>query len=78
MHQLRFDTADQALDHESTLQRVTPELADEPVVAQAVDRWVNAAFEGFRAQGFEPTKAVATTAEPLDGREASVRNTPPG
>ena len=55
---------------------MTPALADDPTVAQAVDRWVNAAFDGFRAQGFEPTKAVATTTEPLDGRESSVRNGP--
>ncbi|MEA2932117.1 MAG: hypothetical protein QOI56_902 [Actinomycetota bacterium] len=76
VHRLQFDTSTKHLDHESTLQRVTPELADEPVVAQAVDRWVNAAFDGFRAQGFEPTKEIATTTEPLDGREASVRNVP--
>ncbi len=74
VHRLRFDTSSKRLDHESTLQRITPELADEPTVAQAVDRWVTAAFDGFRAQGFEPTKEVATTSEPLDGREASVRN----
>jgi len=75
IHRLRYDTANKRLEHESTLQRVTAELADDPVVGQAVDRWVEAAFDGFRAQGFEPTKAVATTSEPLDGREASVRNT---
>jgi 5'-nucleotidase len=75
VHQLRYDTATKQLDHESTLQRVTPALADDPTVAQAVDRWVNAAFDGFRAQGFEPTKAVATVTEALDGRESSVRNT---
>ena len=76
VHRLRYDTATKTLDHESTLERVTPALADDPTVAQAVDRWVNAAFDGFRAQGFEPTKAVATTTEPLDGRESSVRNSP--
>ena len=74
VHRLRFDTANKHLDHESTLQRITPELADDSNVAQAVDRWVNAAFDGFRAQGFEPTQEVATATEPLDGREASVRN----
>jgi len=76
VHRFRYDTATKQLDHESTLQRVTPALADDPTVGQAVDRWVNAAFEGFRSQGFEPTKVVATTSEPLDGRESSVRNVP--
>ena len=76
IHRFRFDTSTKVLDHDSTLQRVTPALADDPVVGQAVDRWVKAAFDGFRAQGFEPTRPVATTAEPLDGRESSVRNRP--
>ena len=76
VHRLRYDTSSKTLDHEATLERVTPALADEPTVAQAVQRWVTAAFDGFRAQGFEPTKVIATTTEPLDGREASVRNMP--
>jgi 5'-nucleotidase/UDP-sugar diphosphatase len=76
VHQLRYDTGTKNLERESTLERVTPELADEPTVAQAVERWVNAAFDGFRAQGFEPMNTVATTSEPLDGRESSVRNFP--
>jgi 5'-nucleotidase len=78
VHRLRYDTSTRELDHDSTLERVTPALADDPTVGAAVERWVNAAFDGFRAQGFEPTKVVATTTEPLDGREASVRNTPTG
>ncbi len=76
VHRLRYDTSTKKLDHEPTLEGITPALADEPTVAQAMDRWVNAAFEGFRAQGFEPTMVIATTSEPLDGREASVRNRP--
>jgi 5'-nucleotidase len=76
VHELRYDTSTKRLERTSTLQRVTAGLADDPTVAQAVDRWVNAAFEGFRAQGFEPTKKVAATTEPLDGRESSVRNFP--
>ncbi len=76
VHRLRYDTATKQLDHQSTLERVTPALTDDPVVGEAVDRWVKAAFEGFRSQGFEPTQVVATTTEPLDGKEASVRNMP--
>ncbi len=76
IHRLRFDTSSNVLDHEATLRRVTPALADDPTVGAAVDRWVKAAFDGFRAQGFEPNKAIATTTEPLDGRESSVRNNP--
>jgi len=45
--------------------------------AQAlVRRWVNTAFDAFRKDGFEPEQLVVTTPEPLDGREAVVRNRP--
>jgi 5'-nucleotidase/UDP-sugar diphosphatase len=76
VHELRYDTATRKLEIDSRLQRITPELADDPEVSAAVKRWVDAAFGGFRAQGFEPTRVVATTTEELDGREASVRNFP--
>jgi 5'-nucleotidase/UDP-sugar diphosphatase len=76
IHELHYDTSTKHLERQSRLQRVTAELADDPTVGKAVERWVNAGFDGFRAQGFEPTKKVATTTEPLDGREASVRNFP--
>jgi 5'-nucleotidase len=36
--------------------------------------WVARGFEGFRRQGFAPEAIVATTTEPLDGRESVVRN----
>lgn len=76
VHELRYDTTTKRLERTSTLRRVTAELADDPAMARTVDRWVTRAFDGFRAQGFEPTKKVATTTEALDGREASVRNSP--
>ena len=76
VHQVRFEPATRRLTIDSRLQRVTAQLADDPEVARAVDRWVQAAFAGFRSQGFDPQRVVATTNESLDGREASVRNHP--
>jgi 5'-nucleotidase len=76
VHELRYDTATRKLQIDSRLQRITSDLADEPEVLAAVNRWVDAAFDGFRAQGFDPKRVVATTTEELDGREASVRNFP--
>ncbi len=58
------------------MQRVTADIADDPAVAKVADRWVKAAFAGFKAQGFDPEHAVTKITEPLDGREASVRNFP--
>ena len=34
VHRLRFDTASKKLDHDSTLERVTPALADDPTVGR--------------------------------------------
>ncbi|MFN3597086.1 MAG: bifunctional metallophosphatase/5'-nucleotidase [Rubricoccaceae bacterium] len=51
-------------------------IPEDAAVAAEVARWVEAGFAGFRADGFEPTRRVATLPEPLDGREATVRNRP--
>lgn len=76
IHDLRYDTKDKSLSINSRLRRITSSDADDPEVARRVDRWVNAAFEGFRSQGFEPERVVAKITEELDGRESSVRNRP--
>ena len=76
VHELRYDVDTRRLHIDSRLRRITPDLADDPEVLAAVDRWVDAGFSGFRAQGFDPGRVVATTGEALDGREASVRNAP--
>ena len=61
------------IDHE--LVPVDASVPDDPAVAAEVQRWVDAGYAGFRADGFEPTAVVTTLPIPLDGREASVRNT---
>jgi 5'-nucleotidase/UDP-sugar diphosphatase len=49
-------------------------IAFDPAVNAAVRGWVERGFEGFRREGFTPDAVVATTTEPLDGRESTVRN----
>jgi len=49
-------------------------IALDPEVDATVRRWVERGFEGFRRDGFKPEALVATTTEPLDGRESTVRN----
>jgi 5'-nucleotidase len=51
-------------------ERVKP---DAEITAE-LDRWLELGFAAFRQQGFEPTKVVGTTAEPLDGRSGMVRS----
>ncbi|GMV23210.1 MAG: bifunctional metallophosphatase/5'-nucleotidase [Acidimicrobiia bacterium] len=58
------------------LQPITDAIAADATVNAEVTRWTNLAFDAFRKDGFEPTRVVATLTEPLDGREATVRNRP--
>lgn len=58
----------------SELLPITRGLPDDPEVGAEVDRWLRAAYAGFRENGFEPARLVTHLGEPLDGREAQVRN----
>ncbi|KEF41654.1 MAG: 5'-nucleotidase [Cyanobium sp. CACIAM 14] len=73
---LRYDTVRRCLHIGALLQPITGALPADPAVQAEVEQWQRQAFAGFRAEGFEPGAIVATTAVPLDGREASVRNGP--
>lgn len=56
------------------IQRIDDRMKEGPRTAAEVKKWVDLGYQGFRADGFEPTQLVATTDVPLDGRESSVRN----
>jgi len=58
----------------SRLQRIDDSIAAAPAVDAVARQWVERGFEAFRRQGFAPEAVVATTTEPLDGRESTVRN----
>jgi 5'-nucleotidase/UDP-sugar diphosphatase len=58
---------------EPELVQITDALPSERSVEAEVDRWLRAAYAGFRASGFEPDRAVAQIPESLDGREATLR-----
>lgn len=49
-------------------------VKSQPAVEALVTKWTDAAFDAFRKDGFSPEKTVVTLTEPLDGREAIVRN----
>ena len=74
IHNLLYDTATQRLKINSYIQPVTNEIPDEPNTEKVVKTWVTQGFEAFRANGFEPEQAIATTSVPLDALEGSVRN----
>ena len=74
IHQLRYDTETNQLEIESHLQPITDAIPEQPEIAALVEEWVQRAFDAFRSDGFEPEEVVATTTEPLDGLEISIRN----
>jgi 5'-nucleotidase len=75
IHELAYNPETKELTIDSRLQPITAETPDDPETLQAVNQWVNLAFEGFRQSGFNPEQLVTEMAIPLDGLEASVRNT---
>ncbi|WP_456426266.1 bifunctional metallophosphatase/5'-nucleotidase [Rhodocaloribacter sp.] len=74
VHELHVNTATGEVSLDSRFVPVTDAIAEDPETAAEVKKWVDRAYAGFRAEGFEPEAVVATTTVPLDGREASVRN----
>ena len=53
----------------STLIPITDAMRSDSAVNVEVQRWIDAAFAGYRSQGFAPEQLVATLRAPLDGRE---------
>jgi len=74
IHNLRYDTETKKLEVDSKLQPVTEAIPEDTRVVQVVNEWIEKAYQGFRADGFAPEEAIATTNIALDGLESSVRN----
>lgn len=56
------------------LKRIDDTIASAASVDTIARRWVEKGFEAFRREGFTPEAVVATSTEPLDGRESTVRH----
>jgi 5'-nucleotidase len=76
VHRIRIWPAADRVEIDSELVPITDDIADDPEVAAEVARWLEAGYAGFRDAGFDPDRSIATTTEPLDGREATIRNNP--
>ena len=73
---LRFGAPGARPEVAARLQRIDDTIAAAPDVDAVAKQWVERGFEAFRRQGFTPEAVVATSTEPLDGRESTVRNRP--
>lgn len=58
------------------LQLVDDRIARDPGIESRIRGWMASAFDGFKRGGFSPDRIVATTTEPLDGTEITVRSRP--
>lgn len=56
------------------LQLIDDTIPPVPAVDRVAREWTERGFQAFRKEGFAPETVVATATEPLDGREATVRN----
>ncbi len=76
VHHITVDRATGRVDVDSRLVRITPATPTDPATQAVVAEWVEAAYAGFRAEGFDPDRVAAVTTEALDGREGTVRTRP--
>lgn len=76
VHVLKFDPTTRTASVDSAFRKIDDSIPEDPATATVVRDWVEKAYTAFRAAGFEPTRVVGKTAEPLDGLEASVRTRP--
>lgn len=75
IHRLSFD-ANKQLTVTSELKNIDTATPDDSLTNATVTRWQRVADASFQSLGFDPKEIVATTKEPWDGREVSVRSRP--
>lgn len=76
VHRITVDRRTGEVSVASDLVPITPATPEDPATAAVVAEWVEAAYAGFRAEGFQPDRVVVVTTEPLDGRESTIRTRP--
>lgn len=74
IHRLVYDTTAKKLAITSELKKINSALPEDKSTAKLVAQWVKKGFDAFRSNGFEPEQTVATTPEPLNGKETDVRS----
>ena len=73
---LDFGKAGERPTADVKLVSIDKRIPESAAVAARVAAWTQAGFDAFRKEGFDPQAIVATSNEPLDGRESVVRNRP--
>lgn len=76
IHRITYDRAAGTATVRSELKAITDSIPDDPATAKVVDKWLNIAYESFRAQGYKPEEELMKTGVALVGTESEVRSRP--
>ncbi|MFN8356354.1 MAG: bifunctional metallophosphatase/5'-nucleotidase [Spirosomataceae bacterium] len=74
VHRFGFNPETKKLTMSHDLVSINDKIAEDPEISNVVNHWLTLAYDGFKKEGFEPTRVAAKTTDPLDGLEVSVRN----
>jgi 5'-nucleotidase len=70
---LKLDTKSKDLKVKADILDVNEKIGFEPATDAVVKKWTDIANKSYASLGFDATKVVMQTGEPLDGREAYIR-----
>jgi 2',3'-cyclic-nucleotide 2'-phosphodiesterase (5'-nucleotidase family) len=73
VHKLEFEADNKLENIHSDLINIDESISEDAKTKELVKLWVDRAYQGFRAKGFDPDKVVTTLDEPLDGRDEFIR-----
>jgi len=73
IHRVSVDLNTKKVSIKSELKKIDPSIEDEPKTAQVVQKWVDFAHQSMVKMDFSPENEICQLAEPLDGRELTIR-----
>lgn len=76
VHTLRYNKKTKTATVRSELRRINGTVPDDPETAAVIAKWEKIKNDALVSSGFDANKIVAKLSEPLDCREAVVRQTP--
>ncbi len=74
IHRLHFDKKTRKLSVKSDLRKIDNTLADDPATQAIAQKWETIAQQKLKESGFNPENIVFVAKQPLEGREAIIRN----
>jgi len=76
VHRLLLKPGSDSLELHSELKIIDEKIPQDSTTASVANKWIFAAFDGFRSMGLDPDKVVTSLHQPLDFRELIIRHHP--